>query len=30
MLSDPLMSYFVREFNVKLVGMDSNGERLPS
>jgi hypothetical protein len=29
-LSDPLMSYFVREFKVKLVGMDKNGLRLSS
>ena len=28
-LSDPLMSYFVSEFKVKLVGMDANGQRLP-
>jgi hypothetical protein len=27
-LTDPLMSYFIREFKVKLVGMDTNGQRL--
>jgi hypothetical protein len=29
-LTDPLMSYFVREFQVKLFGMDPNGQRLSS
>jgi hypothetical protein len=29
-LSDPLMSYFVREFKVRLVAMDTNGQRLSS
>jgi hypothetical protein len=29
-LNDPLMSYFVREFKVSLVGMDANGQRLYS
>ena len=27
-LNDPLMGYFVKEFDVQLIGMDKEGKRL--